>query len=64
MDNKKSLKFLAFLAGYCSTAFSALGYVCASMLSPNPFIWWLTIPLIIFIVITDVLMLIGWMDNE
>lgn len=61
MDNKKSLKFLA---GYCSTAFSALGYVYVSMLSPNPFIWWLTIPLIIFIVITDVLMLIGWMDNE
>ena len=61
MDNKKSLKFLV---GYCSTALSDLGYVCASMLSPNPFIWWLTIPLIIFIVITDVLMFIGWMDNE
>lgn len=35
-NNKKSLKFLA---GYCSTAFSGLGFVCASMLSPNPFIW-------------------------
>lgn len=61
MDNKKSLKFLA---GYCSTTFSILGYVCASLLSPNPYIWWLTIPLIIFIAIIDVLMLNGWMDNE
>lgn len=59
-NNKKSLKFLA---GYCSTAFSGLGFVCASMLSPNPFIWWLTIPLIIFITVTDVLMLIDWMDK-
>lgn len=36
----------------------------AGILSPNPFVWWLVSPLIIFTVFTNVQMLISWMDDE
>lgn len=61
MDNKKSLKFLL---GYTAITFNELGLVMAGILSPNPFVWWLVSPLIIFTTITSVQMLISWMDDE
>lgn len=61
MDNKKSLKFLL---GYTAITFNELGLVMAGILSPNPFVWWLVSPLIIFTVFTSVQMLISWMDDE
>lgn len=61
MDNKKSLKFLL---GYTAITFNELGLVMAGILSPNPFVWWLVSPLIIFTVFTNVQMLISWMDDE
>lgn len=61
MDNKKSLKFLA---GYTAITFNELGLVMAGILSPNPFVWWLVSPLIIFTVLINVQMLISWMDDE
>lgn len=61
MDNKKSLKFLL---GYTAITFNELGLVMAGILSPNPFVWWLVSPLIIFTVLINVQMLISWMDDE
>jgi len=61
MDNKKSLKFLL---GYTAITFNELGLVMAGILSPNPFVWWLVSPLIIFTVLINVRMLISWMDDE
>jgi len=61
MDNKKSLKFLV---GFTSTTFSLLGYLCAGLLSPNPFIWWLVIPLMLLITVVDVLMMVAWIDED
>lgn len=61
MDNKKSLKFLL---GYTAITFNELGLVMAGILSPNPFVWWLVSPLIIFTVFINVQMLISWMDDE
>ena len=60
MDNKKSLKFLL---GYTAITFNELGLVMAGILSPNPFVWWLVSPLIIFTTITSVQMLISWIDD-
>ena len=61
MNNKQSLRFLL---GYMAITFDELGLVMAGILSPNPFVWWLVIPLIIFTVIIGVQMLISWMDDE
>lgn len=51
MNKKQSLKFLL---GYTAITFNELGLVMAGILSPNPFVWWLVIPLIIFTIITSV----------
>ena len=60
MSKKQSLRFLL---GYTAIAFNELGLVMAGILSPNPFIWWLVSPLIIFTSITNVQMLVSWMDD-
>lgn len=60
MNKKQSLRFLL---GYIAITFSELGLVMAGTLSPNPFIWWLVIPLIIFTTIINVQMLVSWIDN-
>ena len=61
MSKKQSLRFLL---GYTTITFNALGLVMAGILSPNPFVWWLVSPLIIFTVLINVQMLISWMDDE
>lgn len=61
MNNKKSLKFLA---GFTSTTFSLLGYSCAGLLSPNPFVWWLVIPLMLLVAIVNTLMMVAWIDED
>ena len=60
MSKKQSLRFLL---GYTTITFNALGLVMAGILSPNPFVWWLVSPLIIFTTITNVQMLISWIDD-
>lgn len=60
MSKKQSLKLLL---GYTAIAFNELGLVMTGELSPNPFVWWLVSPLIIFTTITSVLMLVSWMDD-
>ena len=57
-------KSLKFLLGFVSTSFSLLGYLCAGLLSPNPFVWWLAIPLMLLIAIVDTLMMVAWIDED
>ena len=50
MTDKQSLIFMCSLT---STTFSLLGWLCVSYLSPNPYIWWISVPMIIFIAIVE-----------
>ena len=60
MNKKQSLRFLL---GYMAITFNELGLAMAGILSPNPFVWWLVSPLIIFTTIISVQMLIFWIDD-
>ena len=48
MTNKQSL---IFLSSMISTTFSLLGWLVISMSSSTPYIWFLSVPIIIFITI-------------
>lgn len=50
MTNKQSL---IFTCSFVAITFSLLGWLCISYLSPNPHIWWLSVPIIIFIAIVE-----------
>ena len=50
MTDKPSLIFISSLL---ATAFSLLAWLDISYLSPNPHIWWLSVPMIIFITIVE-----------
>lgn len=51
MTDKQSL---IFTCSVFATTFSLLGWLCIGYLSPNPYIWWLSVPMIIFIAIVEV----------
>ena len=51
MTNKQSL---IFTCSFVSTTFSLLGWLCISFLSHNKDIWWLSVPMMIFIAIVEV----------
>ena len=46
MTNKQSL---IFTCSFVATTFSLLGWLCISFLSPNKYVWIISIPIIIFI---------------
>lgn len=60
MSRKQSMRFLL---GYTTITFNALGLVMSGILSPNPYVWWLVSPLLIFTVITSFQMFISWLDD-
>ena len=50
MTDKQSLIFMCSLT---AMTFSLLGWLCASYLSLNPYIWWISVPMMIFIAAVD-----------
>lgn len=46
MTDKQSL---IFTCSFVAITFSLLGWLCASFLSPNKYVWIITVPLIFFI---------------
>lgn len=48
MTDKQSL---IFTCSFIAITFSLLGWLCASELSPNPFVWFISVPIIIFIAV-------------
>lgn len=54
MTDKQSLIFMCSLT---ATTFSLLGWLCVSYLSPNPYIWWISVPMMIFIAAMDAYLL-------
>lgn len=50
MTNKQSL---IFTCSFVAVTFSLLGWLCASELSPNPYVWFISIPIIIFIAVVE-----------
>lgn len=48
MTNKQSL---IFMCSFVAITFSLLGWLCASKLSPNPYVWFISVPIIIFIAV-------------
>ena len=61
MTDKQSLIFMCALT---AATFSLLGWLCVSYLSPNPYIWWLSIPMIIFIAIVEVYIMTEAIDRN
>ena len=61
MTNKQSL---IFTCSVLATTFSLLGWLCISYLSPNTYIWWLSIPMIIFIAIVEVCIMTEAIDRN
>ena len=54
----KRLKRLC--AGIYMATFSALGWVLCAMVSPNPHIWWIVAPIIVFVVIVSSIAIQAW----
>ena len=54
----KRLKRLC--AGIYMATLSALGWVLCAMVSPNPHIWWMVAPIIIFVVIVSSIARQAW----
>ena len=50
MTSKQSL---IFICSVLATTFSLLGWLCISYLSPDSYIWCLSVPMIIFIAIVE-----------
>lgn len=50
MTNKQSL---IFTCSFVAVTFSLFGWLCASELSPNPYVWFISIPIIIFIAVVE-----------
>lgn len=61
MTNKQSL---IFTCSVLATTFSLLGWLCISYLSPNPYIWWLSVPMVIFIAIVEVYIMTEAIDRN
>ena len=61
MTHKQSL---IFTCSFVATTFSLLGWLCASELSPNPYVWWLSVPIIIFIAIVQTYLLVETLERK
>ena len=61
MTDKQSL---IFTCSVLATTFSLLGWLCISYLSPNPYIWWLSIPMVLFIAIVEVYIMAEAIDRR
>ena len=53
-----------FLFGFCTITFSELGWLCSSLLSPNKFVWVLSIPIMLFIAMVGAYMTTAYVDQE
>lgn len=61
MTDKQSL---IFTCSVLAITFSLLGWLCISYLSPNPYIWWLSVPMIIFIAIVEAYIMTEAIDGS
>lgn len=61
MTNKQSL---IFTCSFIATTFSLLGWLCLGLLSPNQDIWWLIVPMIIFIAIVEIYVMTEAIDRN
>ena len=61
MTDKQSL---IFFCSFTAITFSMLGWLCISYLSPNPYIWWLSVPMIFFIAIVEVYIMTEAIDRS
>ena len=61
MTDKQSL---IFTCSFVATTFSLLGWLCASFLSPNKYIWIISVPIIFFIAIVQTYLLIETLERN
>lgn len=54
----KRLKRLC--AGLYSATFSVLGWVLCAMASPSPHVWWIAIPIVVFVAIVNSIAIQAW----
>lgn len=61
MTDKQSL---IFMCSFVATTFSLLGWLCISYLSSNPHIWFLSVPISIFIAIIEAYIMIEAIERN
>lgn len=61
MTDKQSL---IFTCSFIAITFSLLGWLCVSYLSPNPYIWWISVPMILFIAIVEAYIMTEAIDRN
>lgn len=61
MTNKQSL---IFTCSYVAITFSLLGWICASVLSPNKHVWIISVPIIFFIAIVQTYLLVEALERN
>lgn len=61
MTDKQSL---IFTCSVLAITFSLLGWLCISYLSPNPYIWWLSVPMALFITIVETYIMTEAIDRS
>ena len=61
MTNKQSL---IFTCSFVATAFSLLGWLCVSFLSPNKYIWVISIPMMLFIAAVDAYIMTAALERK
>ena len=47
-------------AGLYAATFSVLGWVLCAMTSPSPHVWWVTVPIVVFIAIVNSIAIQAW----
>lgn len=61
MTDKQSL---IFFCSFTAITFSMLGWFCISLLSPNEHIWFISVPMMIFIAIVEIYLMVETLYKE
>ena len=61
MTNKQCL---IFTCSFVATVFSLLGWLCVSFLSPNKYIWVISVPMMLFIAVVDVCIMTAALERK
>ena len=61
MTNKQCLIFTCF---FVATTFSLLGWLCISYLSPSRYIWTISVPIALFIAISNAYIVTEALEKE
>lgn len=61
MTNKQSL---IFTCSFVAVTLSLFGWLCVSELSPNPYVWFISVPIIIFITVVGTYLMVEALERN